>query len=99
MPIQPGRGGRRSTASSLKRCGGDMATTGAGTTIAIGAGATVTGAGTTTAIGAGITVTGAGVIIAGTAITGATGKWRRRHGRGTGWGQPGAELLGRNRCE
>jgi hypothetical protein len=34
----------------------------------------ITGAGTTIAIGVGVTVTGAGVIIAGTAITGATGK-------------------------
>ena len=46
-----------------------------------------TGDGTTIATGVGTTAIGVGVIIAGTAITGATGKWRRRHGRGTGWGQ------------
>ena len=43
-----------------------MATTGDGTTIATGVG--------TTAIGVGVTATGVGVIIAGTVITGATGK-------------------------
>ena len=57
-----------------------MATTGDGTiiatgvgTIAIGAGVTAIGAGVT-ATGVGVTATGVGVIIAGTVITGATGK-------------------------
>ena len=59
---------RKSNTFSLKRFDGDMATIGDGTTIATGVG--------TTAIGVGVTATGVGVIIAGTAINGATGKWR-----------------------
>jgi hypothetical protein len=66
IPIQPCQRVRRSNGSSLKRCGGDMAITGAGTIIATGVGVT--------AIGAGVTVTGAGVVATGIAIIGATGK-------------------------